>query len=64
MDTPRRCGAEIADWDASLHQHRAALEAGASPEIVTAWINETQAERAAAEARLRHGTSGRRRMRR
>ena len=41
---------EIADCDASLRQHRAALEAGASPEIVPSWINETQAKRAAAEA--------------
>jgi site-specific DNA recombinase len=53
---------EIADCDASLRRHRAALEAGASPEIVTAWINETQAKRAAAEARLRHQSTGRRRM--
>jgi hypothetical protein len=53
---------EIVDCDASLRQHRAALEAGASPEIVTAWINETQAKRAAAEARLRQGASGRRRI--
>jgi site-specific DNA recombinase len=53
---------EIADCDASLRQHRAALEAGASPKIVTTWINETQAKRAAAEARLRHQSTGRRRM--
>ena len=53
---------EIADFDASLRQHRAALEAGASPEIVTGWINETQAKRAAAEARLRQRPAGRRRM--
>lgn len=53
---------EIADCDASLRQHRAALEAGASPEIVTGWINETRAKRAAAEARLRQRPAGRRRM--
>ena len=53
---------EIADCDASLRQHRAAHEAGASPEIVTAWINETQAKRAAVEARLRYQSAGRRRM--
>lgn len=53
---------EIADCDASLRQHRAAHEVGASPEIVTAWINETQAKRAAAEARLRYQSAGRRRM--
>lgn len=28
--------------DTGQLEHRAALEAGASPEIVTAWINETQ----------------------
>lgn len=53
---------EIAECDESLRQHRAALEAGASPQIVTAWINETQARRAAAEARLRHQPAGHRRM--
>jgi hypothetical protein len=35
---------------------------GASPEIVSGWINETQAKRAAAEARLRQRPTGRRRM--
>ena len=39
-----------------------ALEPGASPEIVSGWINETQAKRAAAEARLRQRPTGRRRM--
>ena len=29
---------EIADCDARLRQHRAAIEAGADPEIVTGWI--------------------------
>ena len=42
--------------------HRPAFEAGASPEVVTAWLNETQAKRAAAEARLRDQSTGRRRM--
>jgi site-specific DNA recombinase len=52
---------EIAECDARLRQHRAALEAGADPVIVTGWINETQARRAVPEARLRKPT-GRRRM--
>ncbi|MGH3251922.1 MAG: recombinase family protein [Trebonia sp.] len=52
---------EIADCDAKLRQHRAALEAGADAVLVTSWMNETQAKRAAAESRLRK-PSGRRRM--
>ena len=52
---------EISECDAKLRQHRAALEAGADPVLVTNWINETQARRAAAEARLRK-PAGRRRM--
>lgn len=51
---------EIAECDAKLRQHRAALEAGADPVLVTTW-NETQAKRAVAKARLRKPT-GRRRM--
>jgi site-specific DNA recombinase len=45
----------IADCDARLRQHRAALEAGADPVIVTGWKAETQARRTAAETRLRPG---------
>ena len=52
---------EIAECDAKLRQHRAALEAGADPVLVTSWINETQARRAAAQARLRQ-SAGQRRM--
>ena len=52
---------EIADCDAKLKRHRAALEAGADPVLITSWIAETQARRAVAEARLRKPT-GRRRM--
>ena len=40
---------EIAECDAKLRQHRAALEAGADPVLVTSWMNETQAKRAAAK---------------
>jgi hypothetical protein len=42
---------ELAACDAKLRQHRAALEAGADPAIVTGWIADVQAQRAAAEAR-------------
>jgi site-specific DNA recombinase len=43
---------DIADCDAKLRQHRAALEAGADPKIITEWMAETQARRTAAEARM------------
>ncbi|WP_322753844.1 recombinase family protein [Frankia sp. Cas3] len=42
----------IADSDRKLARHRAALEAGADPVIVTGWIAEVQAERATAIAAL------------
>jgi hypothetical protein len=37
---------KIAECDAKLTQYRAALDAGASPATVAAWISETEAERA------------------
>ncbi|MDX3229716.1 hypothetical protein [Streptomyces sp. ME19-01-6] len=43
----------IADCDSKLATHRAALESGADPAVVTQWITETQARRARAEAELR-----------
>ncbi|MGF1431542.1 recombinase family protein [Kitasatospora sp. LaBMicrA B282] len=43
----------ITTCDAKLTTHRAALEAGADPALVTQWITETQATRARAEAELR-----------
>ena len=43
---------EIAVCDAKLRQHRAALEAGADPALVTGWMGEVQAQRGAAESRL------------
>jgi hypothetical protein len=52
---------EIAECDAKLRQHRAALEAGADPVLGTSWMKETQARRALAEARLKK-PAGRRRM--
>jgi site-specific DNA recombinase len=51
---------EIAECDAKLRQHRAALEAGADPVLVTSWMKETQARRALAEARLKKPTARRR----
>jgi site-specific DNA recombinase len=51
---------EIADCDARLRQHRAALEAGADPAIVTGWMAETQARRSAVETRMRPGPQRRR----
>ena len=53
---------EIADCDAKLRQHRAALEAGADPVLVTSWMKETQARRALAQARLSKPAPQRRRM--
>jgi site-specific DNA recombinase len=53
---------EIADCDAKLRQHRAALEAGADPVVVTGWMKETQAKRALAEARLSKPKAVRRRL--
>ena len=44
---------EIVECDAKLRRHRAALEAGADPVLVTSWMKETQARRALAEARLK-----------
>lgn len=49
---------EIAACDAKLRQHRAALEAGADPVIVTSWIAKVQALRVAAESRLRQAPRG------
>jgi site-specific DNA recombinase len=51
---------EIAEYDAKLRQHRAALEAGADPVLVTSWMKETQARRALAEARLKKPAARRR----
>jgi site-specific DNA recombinase len=40
-----RARAQLADCDTKLGRHRAALEAGADPKIVTGWIAEVEAER-------------------
>jgi site-specific DNA recombinase len=53
-----RC--DIAACDAKLRQHRAALEAGADPQLVTSWMSEVQGQRKAAEARLQHQPERRR----
>ncbi|MEV4604945.1 recombinase family protein [Amycolatopsis sp. NPDC049253] len=42
----------IAECDRALERHRAALEAGADPHLVTEWIAETQARRTEAKARV------------
>ena len=50
----------ITDADRKLARHRAALEAlgdDSDPALIAGWIAQTQAERAAAETRLRHATS-------
>ncbi|WP_131769183.1 recombinase family protein [Candidatus Protofrankia californiensis] len=47
----------IADCTAKLTRYRAALDAGADPVIVTNWIAQTQADRAAAERQLREATT-------
>ncbi|MEU4968231.1 recombinase family protein [Streptomyces smyrnaeus] len=47
---------KIADCETKLAAHRAALEAGADPALVTQWIAETQARREQAEAELRATT--------
>ncbi|WP_083828278.1 MULTISPECIES: recombinase family protein [Protofrankia] len=47
----------IADCTTKLTRYRAALDAGADPVIVTTWIAQTQADRAAAERQLREATT-------
>ncbi|MGC0319288.1 recombinase family protein [Kitasatospora acidiphila] len=42
----------ITDCDAKLATHRAALEVGADPVVITQWITQTQATRARAEGEL------------
>jgi site-specific DNA recombinase len=38
----QRAQQEIADCDAKLRQHRAALEAGADPVLVTSWMKRSR----------------------
>ncbi|MGW4642787.1 recombinase family protein [Sphaerisporangium sp. NPDC004334] len=52
---------KIAECDRKLAQHRAALEAGADPALITQWMAETQAQRIAAQAQQRQA-AGQRRM--
>lgn len=49
---------EIAECDAKLKQHRAALEAGADPVLVTSWIKETATWRGWRGARCGADASG------
>jgi site-specific DNA recombinase len=46
----------LAECDTKLARYRAALDTGADPCVVTAWIAQTQAERVKAEADLRTST--------
>lgn len=50
--------AVITDCNTKLATHRAALEAGADPALITQWMAETQNRRARAEAELRTATQG------
>lgn len=52
----------IAECDRKLAQHRAALEAGADAALVTEWMNETQAQRSAAQVKLDRNDQPARRM--
>src|SRR5690606_13165942 len=53
---------QLADCDRKLAQHRAALEAGADPKIVTGWIAEVEADRRRIQAKLDQPTNAARRM--
>jgi DNA invertase Pin-like site-specific DNA recombinase len=67
VDEPRSGGrgdaaSKIAECDQKLAQYRAALDAGASPATVAAWIAETEAEKARYEVGLRQVARARERM--
>jgi len=53
----RRDGRKIAECDRKLAQYRAALNAGASPATVAAWIAETEAEKACYVLAMRAATT-------
>ena len=66
-DEPGRGGrgeaaSKIAECDQKLAQYRAALDAGASPATVAAWIAETEAEKVRYEIGLRQVAKPRERM--
>ncbi|MFC5750648.1 hypothetical protein [Actinomadura rugatobispora] len=48
-----RAKGQIADCETKLARHRAALEAGANPVTVATWMADTEAQLAAAQAKLR-----------
>jgi site-specific DNA recombinase len=52
----------LSECDRKLARHRAALEAGADPAIVTGWIAEVEAERRRIRATIEQPASGSRRM--
>ncbi|MGH3170680.1 MAG: hypothetical protein ACRDN0_33010 [Trebonia sp.] len=53
---------EIAECDRKLGQYRAALDAGANPATVAAWIAETEAEKASCALVMRKPATTRHRM--
>jgi hypothetical protein len=62
-DNPEDTAGKIAECDPKLTQYRAALDAGANPATVAAWIAETEAEKAGYQlAARRIGASRPRRM--
>ncbi|MDJ1134524.1 recombinase family protein [Streptomyces iconiensis] len=60
IDPGTAARAFIVECDSKLAAHRAALEAGADPVLVTQWLCETQARRAQAETELRADSRKRR----
>lgn len=53
---------QLAECDTKLARHRAALEAGADPTIVTGWIAEVEAERRRILSALKQHAPGDRRL--
>ncbi|MGH8878136.1 MAG: hypothetical protein ACRD0P_12460 [Stackebrandtia sp.] len=56
-----RAKAQIADCASKLGRHRAALEAGATPQTIAVWMTQTEAQLAAAQTELRTAQAERRR---
>jgi site-specific DNA recombinase len=57
IDDGGEAGRLIAECDRKLAQYRAALEAGANPATVAAWIAETEAEKASCQLSTRRGAA-------
>jgi site-specific DNA recombinase len=62
VDNHGEAALKIAECDRKLAQYRAALDAGASPATVAAWIAETEAEKAGYQITLRPPEAKHRRM--